>query len=320
MPPFQRYVTTFGPLLVFIAAMLWATDAPFRLHLTHELASSFIVLAEHCVDVVIALPILVIGWKELKGLTRREWVAILVIAVGGSALASIAFTQSFHYVNPSVAILLQKLQPLIAIALAALLLGEKLHRRFWLWAVVAIGGAYLISFPHFAPQLYPGEAFNPNTAGVLLALAAAVLWGASTVLGKFVLRRVTFKTLTAMRFVGAFVFLLVLNVTQHTIPSLGSITVTEWLFIGVIALTSGVFSLFLYYYGLKHTRASVATIAELGFPLAAVFVNAYFIASTPEPGAFLGLLGMQWLGTGVLLLALYQLTRFNADSLLETRS
>ena len=108
-----------GPWLVFIAAMLWATDAPFRIHLTKELSSSFIVLAEHFVDVLFILPVLWWKRREIRGLGKKECLAVVVIAVGSSALASVAFTKAFSYVNPSVAIVLQKLQPLLAIGLAA---------------------------------------------------------------------------------------------------------------------------------------------------------------------------------------------------------
>src|SRR6185503_6674915 len=155
-------LSKFGPYLVFIAALLWATDAPFRVHLTQSLSSNFIVLAEHLVDTIIVLPILLMNWREMKQLRAKQWVAIIVIAIGGSALASVAFTQAFHYVNPSVAILLQKLQPLIVIGLAASMLQEQLRSRFWLWAAVAIAGAYLISFPRLVPQVFAGETFNPN--------------------------------------------------------------------------------------------------------------------------------------------------------------
>src|ERR1051325_1425008 len=93
----------YGPYLIFLAAMLWATDAPFRVHLTKELSSNFIVLGEHFVDILVAVPILFLVWKEFKQLSFKHWLAVIVIAVGGSALASVAFTQAFHYVNPSVA-------------------------------------------------------------------------------------------------------------------------------------------------------------------------------------------------------------------------
>src|SRR3989338_7600300 len=313
-----RALAFLGPIFVFAAAMLWATDAPFRSQLTEGLSSSFIVLAEHGINLFFAIPLLAFNWRELARFTIREWAAVLVIAIGGSALASVAFTQAFHYVNPSVAILLQKVQPLIAITLAGVFLGEKLHKNFWLWALLALFGAYLISFPQLTPQLYTGEVFNPNTMGVLLALAAAVLWGGSTVLGKYVLRTTAFQTLTALRFIVAFIFLGFLNAFQHTFPVWGSVTPTDWLFIAIIALASGVFSLFLYYFGLQYTKASIATLADLGFPLAAVVVNAYFIAGVMQPGTTLGLYVGQWLGTMLLLLALYMLSRVNREEVTAT--
>lgn len=309
----------FGPALVFLAAALWATDAPFRTHLTKELSSSFIVFAEHGVSLLVAIPILLFNWGSLRQLSAREWLAVLVIAIGGSALAAVAFTESFHYVNPSVAIVLQKVQPLIAIALAAWLLGERPHKNFWVWTAVALFGAYIVSFPNFVPQLYAGEAFNPNTMGVLLALTAALLWGASTVFGKYVLRTAAFQTLTSLRFVIAFIFLGLLNSAQGTFPSMSSITNTDWLFILIVALTSGVFSLFLYYYGLQFTRASIATIAELGFPLAAVFVNAYFIPGNQAVGTYFGLYAGQWIGTALLLFAMLMLSRVNQEQAVDRK-
>src|SRR5690606_22768441 len=119
--------------------------------------------------------------------TWREWLSVIFIGLGGSALATILFTQSFHYLNPSVAILLQKLQPLIAIGLAIWVLGESLSKRFWLWAVVAIAGAYVISFPGLNPE---GLTWNSHALGVVLALGAAFFWGGSTVFGRLVLDKV----------------------------------------------------------------------------------------------------------------------------------
>lgn len=299
----MQMVAKTGPFLVLLAAMMWATDAPFRVHLTAELSSTLIVLAEHFVDVLFVLPLIAVGWREFAQLSWKEWAAILAIAIGGSALASIAFTQSFHYVNPSVAILLQKLQPLIAISLAALVLREHLTKRFWLWAFVALSGAYVISFPELRPQLFPGEEFNPTTMGVALALLAAFLWGASTVFGRFVLRTLDFKLMTALRFVFAFLFLLVLAGVQGTYAEVATITTTDIFFIGVIAVVSGVVSLFIYYRGLRATKASIATLAELGFPMAAVVVNWLFLDAALTP-AQLG-------GMAVLLFAVWQLSTEN---------
>lgn len=303
---------TFAPYLVLIAAMLWATDAPFRVHLTQELSSNFIVLAEHFIDILFVLPILIWSFKDLKQLSWKRWLAVFVIAIGGSALASIAFTQAFTYVNPSVAILLQKLQPLLAIGLAAGLLKESLGKYFWLWTVLALAGAYLISFPNFVPRLFEGEQWSPNVIGILLALAAAVLWGASTVMGKYVLQKIDFKLMTALRFVIAFIFLLIINISSNSIPQLSTVTGKDWLFLAIIAVASGVVSLFIYYRGLAFTKASIATIAELGFPLAAVVVNFIFLDERLAPA--------QIIGMAVLLYAVFRLSRINAEDRVAAES
>ncbi len=295
----------YGTYLIFLAAMLWATDAPFRLHLTQDLPSSLIVLIEHFIDVLFIIPLAPLILRDAKKLTGRGWLAVLAIAVGGSALASFAFTQAFTYVNPSIAILLQKLQPLIAITLAASLLKEQFNKNFWLWAVVALFGAYLISFSGLAPRLFIGELFNPNVIGIGLALVAALFWGASTVFGKYALREVGFQAMTGLRFGLAFIFLAIWNAGAGTLSRITSITPKDWLFLGIIAVTSGVVSLFIYYKGLQSTKASVATLAELGFPLAAVVVNYFFINAKLAP--------VQLLGMGILLFAIFRLNRVNAE-------
>lgn len=299
----------FGPYLIFIAAMLWATDAPFRVALLKDLPAGLIVLLEHFVDILVILPVLFYSRRELGTLKKKDWLALLFIGVCGSALASVAFTQAFAYVSPSVAILLQKLQPIIAISLASLMLKETLGPKFWLWAILGILGAYLISFPEFKPQVYPGEVLNFNLIGLGLALLAAIFWGASTVLGKYVLKDASFRLVTSLRFLIAFIFLSAMNSKSLNLETLASITPKNWLYILVVALASGVFSLFLYYKGLQYTKASVATIAELGFPLAAVLVN-YFVLKVE-------LSQLQTLGMFILLFAVMQLAKHNFQTEIE---
>lgn len=306
MKTLESRIIKWSPFVIFIAAMLWASDAPFRYHLTRELSASFIVLAEHAVNVLLVLPFVIAGWREIRALTWKQWAAILVIGVGASAVASILFTKAFSYVNPSVAIVLQKLQPLIAISLAAVFLREKTGKRFWLWAIVALAGAYVISFPDFRPELYSGEGWNPNTVGILLAIGAAALWAAGTVVGRYALgTAMRFQTLTALRLLVAFIFLLFLNAKPETFGVVQALTPKDILFIIIVAVTSGFVSLMVYYKGLQHTKASIATIAELGFPFLAVVVNAAALGIFLRPSQLVGML--------ILLVAVWGLTKVNTS-------
>lgn len=307
MDHFERNTTSWGPVLIFLAAMLWATDAPFRFHLTRTLNADFIVLAEHAVNVLLILPFIFLGWKEIKRMNWKQWLAVLIIGVGASAVASILFTKAFSFVNPSVAIVLQKLQPLIAISLASFLLKERTGKRFWVWAIIALAGAYVISFPDFLPRLYEGEMWNPNTVGIALAIGAAALWGLGTVLGRYVLTAVvSFKTITALRFFIAFLFLIALNLRGGALETIGTLTGKDILFIVIVAVASGFTSLFIYYKGLAHTKASVATLAELGFPFLAVIVNAAALGLFLKP--------MQIAGMFLLLAAVWGLARVNSPA------
>ncbi len=291
-----------GPWLVALASFLWAIDAPFRKFLTGDLSSTTIVFMEH---VLIALVVLVWLWphlKEIRKLNWRGWSALIFVSLGGSALATIFFTQSFHYLNPSVAILLQKVQPLIAILLAVVFLKEKLSKQFWLWSIVALAGAYVVTFPDLSVS---GFSLTGGSLGALLALAAAFFWGGSTVMGRYLLRDLSFKATTALRFLSALVFLFVIQLYYGRLNEIALASGKDWWYVFIIAIIAGLVSLFIYYRGLKFTTASVATIAELTFPMAAVVINWIFLDAA--------LTWIQLLGSAVLLFAITRLSLVNAN-------
>lgn len=291
-----------GPLFIFFAAFLWSTDALFRQPLTTALPSTTIVLLEHVFGLGILLPLLVPRIAELKRLHRRDWLAILAVGVGGSALATVLFTSAFQYVGPSVAILLQKMQPLIAILLAGSMLGEKFRRRFWMWAAIAIGAAYVVSFPHFRVTW---SLYDNGTRGVVFALSAAFLWGASTVFGRYAIQKISFQTMSALRFSIAAITLIVMAQFQGTLGSVVSLSAASFLGLLAIVLVSGTTPILLYYKGLATTRASVSTIVELVFPFSAVILNWVFLNNT--------LAWQQIIAGIVLVVAILKVQTFNRE-------
>ncbi len=297
----------YGVYFVFVAALLWASDAPFRVHLTQDLSPTFIVLAQHFIGLLIVSPFLWIYRKEIFALSLKQWGAVVVIGVGGSALALLLFTMAFSHMpqNPSTIILLQKLQPLIAIFLAMMILKEKPGKNFWVFTTIALVGAYIVSFPKFTPQLFVGEELDPSVMGVFLAIGAAFLWASSTVMGRYMLADLNFKSLVALRFLLGFVFLLVVTSVTGAIGEVQYLDGQDFFYLFVISVITGVGALFLYYLGLKHTRASVATLAELGFPVGAVVVNYFFLNESLSLS--------QVVGIGIVLFALTRLTRIGAS-------
>src|SRR5918997_64454 len=172
--------------------------------------------------------------------------------------------------DPTVAILLQKTQPLFAILLAQVMLGERLRPAYWPLFAAAMVGAYLVSFGNLSPFAALGSEAAP---GALLAVGAAALWGSSTALGRFVLRDVPFHALTGARLLIALVPLAAIALAQDAFGDLGAGLVSQPGRLFLLALIPGLLGLLLYYRGLSSTRASHATLAELAFPATAVALN-----------------------------------------------
>lgn len=270
-------MTGLRSLFIAAAAILWSADALFRKPLTADLSALTIVFAEHLLALIFVLPLLIRFRAGIRLLTLKQWAALAFVGIGASALATVAFTASFSYVSPSVAILLQKLQPIFTFGLAFLLLREKLPRRFWYWAVLALIGAYLVSFPYIIPSL---SVYQGGGIGILLALAAAGLWGGATVFGRYLLNDVPFPLVAALRFAIALPFLwLLLGVSGGASPFAALTSKDVW-FLVIIMLGPGWGAMYLYYRGLQVTRASVSAILELTWPLSAVVLNWIFLHET----------------------------------------
>jgi len=275
-----------GILLVALGAALWGTDAVLRVPLLEVMSPPAIVLSEHLVLLLYSVPAVALGWSFLAGLRASQWIALLVIAWGGSALATLLFTAAFASGNPTTVILLQKTQPLFAIALAHVLLQERLRRVYWPCFVVALLGAYLISFDGF---IEPFEALGSAQAlPAALTLGAAILWGSSTALGRFVLKDMPFHTLTGARLLLAVPVLLVVVLAQGTLGEMGAGLAGEPARVVLLALVPGLLALLLYYRGLSGTKASYATLAEISFPASAVALNWIFLGVSVSANQVIG--------------------------------
>ncbi len=268
-----------GPFLVFLASLLWASDGPFRKPLlVGGLGVGFVSFLEHLFSSLVSLPGL---WKkraQFKTLKMSQLLGLIYIGAGASALGALFFVKgavAMNY-NFTIAALLQKLQPIFAIVLAVVFLKEKLHPKFWLFAVPALLGAYLVTFGLATPAALWSTGGQIKLLGPTLAVLAAVLWAGGTVVGRSLLKNLDFQFVNSLRFIFGFLFLTgyVLMVEKMQFALM---TPLFWRNVFIIAMLTGFFALLLYYYGLRNTKASVATLMELGYPLALTAVNWKFL-------------------------------------------
>ena len=120
-----------GVAAVAVAAGLWGMDALIRRPLALSTEPATIVFGEHVVLVAVLLPVVFAALPALWRAGPRFVAAGIVIGAGSSALATILFTQAFVDGDPVTPVVLQKVQPLIAVSLAAALPGSSASPLMW---------------------------------------------------------------------------------------------------------------------------------------------------------------------------------------------
>jgi drug/metabolite transporter (DMT)-like permease len=108
-------------------------------------------------------------------------------------------------------------------------------------------------------------------------------------LGRYVLGTLGFPTLAAARFLLALPFLAGLAALEGTFSRTFTVGLAQHaprLFL--MALVPGLLAMLIYYAGLRHTRASYATLAELAFPALAIIVNWLTLGATIDLVQFIG--------------------------------
>jgi drug/metabolite transporter (DMT)-like permease len=235
------------------------------------------VFTEHLLLAIFFFPALVLAKKKMRNYGTSALFSFLVIGVAGSAVSTLAFTTAFSLINPSLVILLQKLQPVLVIFLSAALLKEKIDSSFYIFAVLAMAGGFLISYPDLAPLLQRAEPGQGVMLGYFLTLLAVAGWASATVFGKKLFSQgFTERQIMSGRFFFGFWALLIYCLFQSSLPN-ASTTVDSYLKILIMVLLSGIAGMFFYYKGLKLLSAHVASIAEMFFPVSAVLINWIFL-------------------------------------------
>jgi drug/metabolite transporter (DMT)-like permease len=308
-------------VLVGVAAAMWAFDAYFRPGLTKQLSSGQIVLVEDLLISLCLVPVLIANWSSVRRLSGRRWLALAAIAFGPQAVATVLFTKAIGYsfANPTApnfdvlheVYLLYLLQPVFGLVFARVFLGERRKRTFWPLAAVALAGVYLIVFAD--DPTAPWKIRNPELVAGVLVLGAVIMWAAGTVLGRYALEDVSFPVTTSMRFVLALPVLLVIVLIDKGSGAFSGYSTGQLpSFLGIV-LVPGLLAMLLYYLALSRTPASLATIAELGYPLAL-----FLIFSLPPPvGQGAPLHAVELLGAVLLVVGVVTLNFLKARDVVE---
>jgi drug/metabolite transporter (DMT)-like permease len=260
----KRLTAIPGVLLVAVAAALWGSDPILRKPLGGDTTATTIVFGEHVVLVALTLPFLVPALRAVWKAGPRYVVASVAVGAGASAIATILFTEALFHGDFITPVVLQKIQPLVAVLGAAVILGERPRPRFAWFLLPALLGFWLVNQPH------PLEPTAKGLVPIIQAVAAAVLWACGTVLGRYLSRELEFQHILSLRFFFGLI------ASAIALPIMGAKAYAgahDSLWIAYLAIVTGLVSLAFYYYGLRRTPAVLASLAELTYPAIAVIAG-----------------------------------------------
>ncbi len=288
-----------GPMFIIIAALLWAFDGIIRRYL-YSLPPITIIFFEHLIGLVILAPF---AWKYIRKekLSKNDFWLLLLIAILSGLLGTLWFTTALlkvHFISFSVVFLLQKLQPLFAIASARIFLKEKILSAYIPWAIVALVSAFFVTFAGGIVNMKTGEG---TIIAALYALGAAFAWGSSTTFSKMLLGKFSSTASTFYRFLFTTVIAFVVLLAFGYAPSLNLPTLPQYGLFALIAVTTGMVGLLIYYRGLAKTPVHVSTILELTFPFVAILVDMKIYHNT--------LATSQMVAAAVLVFSIYKIVR-----------
>jgi drug/metabolite transporter (DMT)-like permease len=288
-----------GILFIVLACLLWGVDALIRYPLVERgINPVSIVFYEHAILTLIFSVSLFPAFKGIGEMRLSDLFSFFVIGGLGSAIATIAFTESFLYLNPSLVILLQKLQPVVAIILASLILKEQIQKRFLLWAGICLFGGILISSPdverlyHLMKSDFRIVLSDNAIVGHGLVAISILGWGSATVFGKrLTMAGFDTKAIMGGRFLtGLIVIIPFVQWNQSMVfPE-----TQDYVKVALMVLISGALAMYFYYKGLKRIPAKTAAIAEMFFPFFAIIANWIFLGKQ--------LTELQLLGGGILVI------------------
>jgi drug/metabolite transporter (DMT)-like permease len=262
-----------------LGAALWGTESAWRIPLNNLFDAPVIVFWEHVLILLIFLPFLLPKLGELPKVSGRTWGYLIFSGFAGSAVGTVFFTLALKNGNPTVVNVILNIQPVISTLGAFLLFGDRLTRRFFVFASIAVIAGIFLSVEH--PELL-GVSFE--TAGLNLgtgyALVCALFWGLSTVAGRGAMLGMTVRLAAGLRIVVGLVCMTAilllygkLNAAAlwpaaaqaHLSTAIGALI--------LLASISGGIPLLIYFEGLRLTQASTAGYFEMMQTLAAVCIT-----------------------------------------------
>ncbi|MCP4179940.1 MAG: EamA family transporter [bacterium] len=265
--------SSYGLGFIIIAAVCWGFSAVVLIPRLYNLPVIFVVFLQHAIPLALLTPFFFKEYKTFFKLPNKDIFILCMIALFSGVIGTLAIVKALflvHFHNLSVVVLIQQVQPIFAIILAAVFLKECITKKFIFWSIIVFFGVYLITFGLKHPSVVLNET---NFYAYLLSIISALSFALNTVLGKHLTKTVSYKTITFSRFFLGTIFSAIFCLFAGQFFHFDQVTMNNFVILLVIFVAGGPISMFLYYYGLKYVKASTAAMGEMALPFSVIILD-----------------------------------------------
>ena len=136
-----------GELLLMACVLSWAAYTLIGKRLTGVSPLAITTYAALIGAAMLGVAVLVRGELSLPRVSGKAWIAIVYMGTLGTAVAFVWFLEGVRELGPARAAIFVNLVPVAAIALGALLLGEKITAPMLAGAALVVAGVWIINRP-----------------------------------------------------------------------------------------------------------------------------------------------------------------------------
>lgn len=279
-----------GIVLVILSAVIFGiTPSVTKYTYAHGSNPVMMVMLRSLLPIPIILAVLLIKKIPMK-IPAKTLGKISVIALIGSTITSVMLNMSYNYVPVGMATTLHFVYPTFVTLLCFFFYKERIDRAKILALVISSAG--ILCF-------FQGGV-SGSLVGILLALGSGMTYGFYMVAvdkwGMKDMHPMVFSFYICL-FVSAYTLLYGLLTSQITF----ALTPLSWAFSFIVAVLTSVGANAFLQMGIRYTGASTSAILSMFEPITSVLCGVLFLHE--------GLSGMKLLGCGLILFAVYLLTR-----------
>jgi drug/metabolite transporter (DMT)-like permease len=267
------------PVLAAVAAtlLLWASAFVAIRHLGSSISPGALSLGRLLVASVVLGAMLLT--RPRRWPARRDLPLLLTCGVLWFGVYNVALNAAERRIDAGTAAMLVQIGPIVVALLAAVFLGESLTRWLGLGAVVGFAGVAVIGLSS------SGHA-SGDAVGVLLAVLAALTYGAGVVTQKPLLSRLPGLEVTFLAcLIGAVVCLPFAGDLVETTAHASAQTLLLVAYLGVFP-TAVAFSTWAF--ALARSNAGALALTTFLVPVLATLLGWAFLGELPPGGAYLG--------------------------------